>query len=48
MPDLKKIDVAFSNKETTNELKFYNPAESNEIKVLDLKASIAPLGCSTK
>ena len=36
MPDLKKIDVAFSNKETTNELKYYNPVETDRIKVYGL------------
>lgn len=36
MPDLKKIDVAFSNKETTNELKYYDPVTSDKIKVYGL------------
>lgn len=36
MPDIKKIDVAFSNKETTNELCYYNPVETDKIKVFGL------------
>ena len=36
MPDLKKIDTNFENKETQEELKHINPKDSNKVKVYGL------------